>query len=86
MPLPRYKCHKEVEAAKIIGIGSIDGRTFELTPTNPMHGPIRVDREYMQKHKPVAPGYFVRYADGYESWSPVEAFEEGYTRIDESTP
>ncbi len=24
------------------------------------------------------PGYKVRYADGYESWSPKEAFEEAY--------
>jgi len=24
------------------------------------------------------PGYRVRYADGYESWSPKEAFEEAY--------
>lgn len=25
-------------------------------------------------------GYYVRYEDGYESWSPAKAFEEGYTR------
>ena len=25
-----------------------------------------------------SPGYLVRYADGYESWSPAEAFEEAY--------
>ncbi len=24
------------------------------------------------------PGYFVKYQDGYESWSPKEAFEEAY--------
>lgn len=24
------------------------------------------------------PGYFVRYADGYESWSPRDAFDEAY--------
>jgi len=24
------------------------------------------------------PGYLVRYADGYESWSPVKAFEDAY--------
>lgn len=37
--------------------------------------------EYMQKHQPRAGGYFVVYKDGYESWSPAEAFEEGYTRV-----
>lgn len=35
----------------------------------------------MAKHKPVAGGYFVVYEDGYESFSPAKAFEEGYTRI-----
>ena len=24
-------------------------------------------------------GYFVRYVDGYESWSPKQAFEDGYS-------
>ena len=26
-------------------------------------------------------GYYVRYPDGYESWSPAHSFEEGYTLI-----
>lgn len=26
-------------------------------------------------------GYYVVYEDGYESWSPAEAFEKGYTLI-----
>ena len=30
-----------------------------------------------------AGGYYVRYPDGYESWSPAEAFEEGYTLVEE---
>lgn len=28
------------------------------------------------------PGYKVRYADGYESWSPKDVFEEAYRRTD----
>ena len=35
----------------------------------------------MAKHE--AGGYYVRYPDGYESWSPAEAFEEGYTLVDD---
>ena len=27
-------------------------------------------------------GYYVRYADGYESFSPADVFEDGYTAID----
>jgi hypothetical protein len=33
----------------------------------------------MIKHAPQVGGYYVRYPDGYESWSPAKAFEEGYT-------
>jgi hypothetical protein len=31
------------------------------------------------------PGYFVRYADGYESWSPKAAFDEAYRKCDAMT-
>lgn len=40
-----------------------------------------VNRAYVLKHNPQAGGYYVVYADGYKSWSPAQAFEEGYTRI-----
>lgn len=30
------------------------------------------------RHKTGDPGYKVRYADGYESWSPKDVFEESY--------
>lgn len=29
-----------------------------------------------------APGYHVKYSDGYESWSPAEAFEQSYLLAD----
>ena len=32
----------------------------------------------MEKHKPHAGGYYVVYDDGYKSFSPAKAFEEGY--------
>jgi hypothetical protein len=31
------------------------------------------------------PGYLVRYADGYESWSPKDVFEEAYRECDAMT-
>jgi hypothetical protein len=40
-----------------------------------------VSSAYMAKHDPQPGGYWVRYEDGYESYSPAEAFEGGYTRI-----
>lgn len=36
---------------------------------------------YVRKHSPKVGGYFVVYPDGYQSWSPEEAFESGYTRV-----
>lgn len=41
-----------------------------------------VKREWVNKHSPVAGGYYVVYEDGYVSFSPQSAFESGYTRID----
>ena len=40
-----------------------------------------VDGAFMEKHRPQIGGYLVIYADGYKSFSPEKAFEEGYTLI-----
>ncbi len=37
--------------------------------------------KYVRKHDPKPGGYYVVYEDGYTSWSPADAFEGGYTRI-----
>lgn len=89
--MKRYKCHKVVEAGKIVqinweterpdwpggkGMVFLDNKkTGELVP---------IDRGWFEKHEPEVGGYFVRYADGYTSYSPAEAFESGYTEITES--
>ena len=85
--LPRYKCHKEVQAAKIRSVKhSISGgvsspSTCEVILEGVDHEPVVVTQEWCQKHKPADGGYFVRYEDGYESVSPTDAFEKGYTLI-----
>lgn len=87
--MPRYKCHKEVVALKIKAIRKIPvslGRTIGgdgayLTPMEDGYEPIYVDYDYLLKHKPKELGYYVVYDDGYASFSPAKAFEEGYTRI-----
>ena len=86
--MPRYKCHKEVWALKIAGIkrdGEGENRETDgsaiITPADEGYGPFKVDFEYMRKHKPVVGGYYVVYKDGYKSFSPAEAFEDGYTLI-----
>ena len=87
--MPRYKCHKEVYALKIKSIRKIPirlGRTIGsdgayLIPMEDGYGEIYVDYEYLFKYEPKEGGYYVVYDDGYTSFSPAKAFEEGYTRI-----
>jgi hypothetical protein len=88
--LPRYRCHKVVEAGKITGIqvvflseGFGTGLVvdLELECGEGKSGRVRVSVEWIEKHEPEVGGYYVVYKDGYASYSPAEAFEEGYTRI-----
>ena len=87
--MPRYQCHKQVSALKIASITRYeDERTdgpklggAEITPAESGYAPFFIEAAYVSKHNPQADGYFVVYDDGYESWSPAEAFEQGYTRI-----
>ncbi len=86
--MPRYKSHKEVWAFKIKSIkldGEDENRETDgsamITPEEEGYEPFRVKWDYVRKHKPQVGGYYVRYKDGYESWSPAEAFEEGYTQL-----
>jgi hypothetical protein len=93
--LPKYKCHKEVWALKIKAIEydsdkaktenrETDGSAI-IIPEDERYAPIKVSHEYVNKHlrnvEPVG-GYYVVYEDGYISWSPMKAFEEGYTKIE----
>ena len=84
--MPRYQCFKQVWALKITDIKSTatpdeesDGSALLVVEEG--FRPIKVDRDYVSKHKPEAGGYYVVYADGYKSYSPAAAFESGYTRI-----
>ena len=86
--MPKYNCHKQVWALKIAGIkrnneddpnAETDGSAM-ITPAEDGYAPFRVDHEFMRKHKPEVGGYYVVYKDGYKSYSPAQAFEEGYTR------
>lgn len=86
--MPKYLCHKKVHALKIASIkrdGEGEGRETDgsaiITPADKGYGPFRVESEFMRKHKPESGGYYVVYDDGYKSFSPAKAFEEGYTRI-----
>lgn len=86
--MPRYRCHKEVWALKIEKIerhnegdptAETDGSA--MLTVDDRYAPIRVDHDYMRKHKPEVGGYYVVYEDGYGSFSPADAFEGGYSPI-----
>jgi len=82
--LPRWKCHKEVWAAKILSVepGPEQCRLgLTVRGDDSEDGSVVVTEAWFEKHAPVAGGYFVQYDDGYKSYSPASAFEAGYTRI-----
>lgn len=79
--LPQYQCHKKVSALKIAELRPVVGGSAILTPADAGYVRFEVDQEYVAKHKPQVGGYYVVYEDGYRSYSPAKAFEEGYTRI-----
>ena len=82
--LPKYKCHKEVWALKIKSFAgsTISGVTRQfITFENAQYDRLEVTQEWLDKNKPAAGGYYVQYPDGYTSYSPAAAFEDGYTLI-----
>lgn len=94
--MPRYQCHKKVWALKIKEIvfnepkkqelpngGSISecGRSATITPEEKGYAPFNVNEDYIAKHNPKVGGYFVIYDDAYQSFSPADAFESGYSLI-----
>lgn len=87
--MPIYQSHKKVHALKIKKIildsdlakesnRETDGSAM-IVPEEEGYDPFAVDHSYMHKHEPKAGGYYVVYEGGYASWSPAEAFENGYT-------
>lgn len=92
MEMPKYKCHKEVHAFKIKNIqqscGDEPAKPHEetdggliITPEESEYSPFKVDFGYRSKHNPKIGGYYLKYKDGYESFSPADAFEDGYTLV-----
>ena len=80
-PMPLYVCHKEVWALKIAGISLPQNEAWdaELAFDGGRFAPRLMARTWLDKHNPEVGGYLVFYKDGYVSYSPAKAFEEGYT-------
>lgn len=86
--LPRYKCHKEVWALKIKEIhpgditGPASGPGCTLVFEDSSYAPRFMSERWAGYRAAEGGGYLVIYKDGYESYSPAAAFEDGYTLID----
>lgn len=76
--MKQYQSHKIVHAARIIGTnGDNISRYLQLEDDSI----VSVDGQE-QFNKVKLGGYYVLYPDGYASYSPAKAFEEGYKLID----
>jgi hypothetical protein len=86
--MKRYQCTKQVNAVKLADViqGNEVGFGLLIPHNTAEDAPIKVEGAWIIKHSPSQQadgsyGYYVVYEDGYASWSPTKAFEEGYTEI-----
>lgn len=79
--MPIYRSHKKVWALKIETITVLNDGSADIVPKEKGYDTFRVSKEYVDRHIPREGGYYVKYKDGYESWSPADAFNEGYDLI-----
>jgi hypothetical protein len=92
--MPRYKCHKEVWALKIKEVPPAEtiealrryshitgSKTVLVRFEDAGYAATTLPIEMFARYIPVKGDYYVVYDDGYKSFSPAKAFEEGYTRI-----
>lgn len=83
--MKKYKCHKVVEASKILGM-SDDGDdqvTFVVADQLPGGGNelVQAPKNILSRYKPVEGDYLVKCEDGYLAISPGKAFEDGYSEL-----
>lgn len=84
--IPQWQCHKIVQASKIIAMDEL-GKDDKDPSTTCFRWwlecgiMINVSKSLASRGYPNTGDYYVLYADGYESWSPAKAFEEGYTKL-----
>lgn len=81
--MPRYRSHKEVWALKIAAVEIHEDGSATIAPQGRQYGPFKTRAGWSDRFSgdESDPGYYVQYQDGFSSWSPSKAFEEGYTRV-----
>lgn len=85
--MKQYKCHKVVVAGKITDLRSPGSYEF-LVGIADQETPVSLtEAEFVrvggarEKAEDEDLGYLVIYEDGYKSWSPSKAFEDGYSLL-----
>ncbi|MGL4627598.1 MAG: crAss001_48 related protein [Plesiomonas shigelloides] len=82
-----YKSHKVVKAAEIVAVIGVCAAGADLRIANPtnheMEIPYFATPDMLARFIPQVGDYIVLYADGYVSFSPKSAFEDGYSIITE---
>ena len=81
--MPKYHSHKDVWALKIAAIDFAEDGSAKIAPVDLGYALFDTKPGFRERFNGGEDdlGYFVVYADGYQSWSPTKPFEDGYTRI-----
>ncbi len=84
--LADWKCHKIVKAGKIIAFGADGPPSVTVEDVNGAGCKVDTPPGLFARGNPNLGDYIVIYEDGYKSWSPTKAFEDGYTRVEAKGP
>lgn len=79
--LADWKCHKIVKAGKILALSDSFSEPVTVEDVNGTPCKVAIPLSMFARGRPVVGDYIVIYDDGYKSWSPAKAFEDGYARI-----
>lgn len=74
--MPQYRSHKVIWALEI---KTVTGH--RLSFVEPGYADINADPTMFSRYTPVAGDRYMVYPDGYKSFSPKKAFEDGYQLI-----
>lgn len=74
----KFMSHKVVSAAKIVSAEKQEDGRWHFMREGNVHDTTTVEESPRFKITEEDLGYVVHYADGYISWSPTKAFEDGY--------
>ena len=81
--MPKYQSHKQVWALRISAIEIHEDKSATIAPKDEGFAVFKTRPGWAERFEGSEedPGVYVVYADGFSSWSPSDAFDEGYTLI-----